>query len=219
MHIINKNSHKGTITNDKGQFEIAVIIGDRLQCTQINLKSKQLIISREILNKKNIEIELEENTYALDEFTLEKQKSIFYVDPQMVEPPIINAKTLNLSYANTKPNTNNSIVKLNSSMVLSIDNLINTLNGNKRKKRIVEKIASEDISLVQIRNYFTDDFFITDLQIKKEHINPFSNYCIKKNIISYFQRNKKIKLTKVLMHESRTFPQKINSDSIIVSKK
>jgi len=215
VHIINKNSHKGTITNDKGQFEIAVIIGDRLQCTQINLKSKQLIISREILNKKNIEIELEENTYALDEFTLEKQKSIFYVDLQMVEPPIINAKTLNLPYTNTKPKTNNSIVKLNSGMVLSIDNL----NGNKRKKRIVEKIASEDISLVQIRNYFTDDFFITDLQIKKEHINPFSNYCIKKNIISYFQRNKKIKLTKVLMHESRTFPPKINSDSIIVSKK
>ena len=179
MHIINKNSHKGTITNDKGQFEIAVIIGDRLQFTHINLKSKQLIISREILNKKNIEIELEENTYALDEFTLEKQKSIFYVDLQMVEPPIINAKTLNLPYANTKPNTNNSIVKLNSGMVLNIDNLINTLNGNKRKKRIVEKIASEDISLVQIRNYFTDDFFITDLQIKKEHINPFSNYCIK----------------------------------------
>ena len=219
VHIVNKNTKQGTIANDNGWFEIPVFIGDSLQFSHINLKSKQLIITKEIFTKKNLVIELEENTYALDEFTLEKQKSIFYIDPQMVRPPIVNAKTLNLPYANTKPKTNNSIIEFSSGGVISIDNLINTLNGNKRRNRIAEKIASEDISLLKIRKYFTDDFFLTDLQIKKEHITPFLNYCIQKNIISYFKRNENILLTKVLMDASRIFPQKIDSDSILASKK
>jgi hypothetical protein len=218
VHILNRNTNKGTITNDKGTFEIAVMIGDSLQFTHVNLKSKQLIITKEIFTKRNLEIELNEITYALDGFTLEKPRSIFYVDPQMVRPTIVNAKTLNLPYANTTVKKEYSIVKFRSGAAVSVDNLINSLNGNNKRRKELNKISQEDNALSNIRTYFTDDFFITDLQIKKKHINPFLNYCVKKNIIAYFKRNENILLTKVLMNQSRTFPQKINSDSIIVSK-
>jgi hypothetical protein len=218
VHILNRNTNKGTITSDKGTFEIVVMIGDSLQFTYVNLKSKQLIITKEIFTKRNLEIELNENTYALDGFTLEKPRSIFYVDPQMVRPTIVNAKTLNLPYANTTAKKEYSIVKFRSGAVVSVDNLINSLNGNNKRRKELNKISQEDNALSNIRTYFTDDFFITDLQIKKKHINPFLNYCVKKNIIAYFKRNENILLTKVLMNQSRTFPQKINSDSIIVSK-
>ncbi|MGK0448625.1 MAG: hypothetical protein ACJA2M_002424, partial [Polaribacter sp.] len=159
-----------------------------------------------------------EITYALDGFTLEKPRSIFYVDPQMVRPTIVNAKTLNLPYANTTVKKEYSIVKFRSGAAVSLDNLINSLNGNNKRRKELNKISQEDNALSNIRTYFTDDFFITDLQIKKKHINPFLNYCVKKNIIAYFKRNENILLTKVLMDQSRLFPQKVNSDSIIVSK-
>jgi hypothetical protein len=218
VHILNKNTNKGTVTNDKGRFEIPVMIGDVLQFTHINLKSEQLIITKENFTENSIEIELEQNTYALDEFTLEKPRSIFYVDPQMVRPTIVNAETLNLPYANTTAKKDYSVVKFRSGANISLDNLINSLNGNNKRRKELHKITQEDNVLSNIRTHFTDDFFITDLQIKKKHINPFLNYCIKKNIISYFKRNENILLTKILMDESRTFPQKANSDSIIVSK-
>jgi hypothetical protein len=218
VHILNRNTNRGTITNDKGTFEIAVMIGDSLQFTHVNLKSKQLIITKEIFTKRNLEIELNENTYALDGFTLEKPRSIFYVDPQMVRPTIVNAKTLNLPYANTTVKKEYSIVKFRSGAAVSVDNLINSLNGNNKRRKELQKISYEDSVLSNIRTYFTDDFFITDLQIKKKHINPFLNYCVKKNIIAYFKRNENILLTKVLIDQSRTFPQKVNSESIIVSK-
>ena len=64
-----------------------------------------------------------------------------------------------------------------------------------------------------MRKYFTDDFFITDLQIKKESINPFLNYCIQKNIIYHFTRKNNIIHTKFLIDESRVFPKKINAYS------
>jgi hypothetical protein len=218
VHILNKNTNQGTVTSDSGWFEITVMIGDSLQFTHVNLKSKQLIITKEIFTKKNLEIELNENTYALDGFTLEKPKNIFYVDPQMVRPPIVNAKTLNLPYANTTVKKEYSVVKFRSGANVSLDNLVYSLNGNNKRRKELHKISQEDSALSNIRKYFTDDFFITDLQIKEEHINPFLNYCLKKDILFYFKTNKKILLTKVLMNQSRTFPQKIKSESNIVSK-
>jgi hypothetical protein len=219
VHVLNKNSNQGTITNDTGWFEIPVYIGDSLQFTHVNLKEKYFTITSEIFNTKELEIKLEEKTYSLNEFTLEKPRSIFYVDPEMMPPPIVNAKTLNLPYANTIVNKDLSVIKFRSGGVISLDNLFNSLNGNNKRKKELQKITLEDDALSKIRKYFTDDFFITDLHIKQEHINPFLNYCFKNNIVTYFNRSENIKVTKILMDESKTFPKKINADTLIVSKK
>jgi len=144
VHVINKNTEQGTITDDNGWFEIPVMIGDSLQFTHINLKSKQIIITKELFKKRNLKISLEENTYALDGFTLEKPKSIFYVDPQMVRPPIVNAKTLNLPYAKTAVKKDHSILKFRSGGTVSIDNLFNALNGNNKRRKELNKISNED---------------------------------------------------------------------------
>ncbi|PQJ82154.1 peptidase associated/transthyretin-like domain-containing protein [Polaribacter glomeratus] len=219
VHIINKNTKQGTITNDEGWFEIPVYIGDSLQFTHVNLQEKQLLITKEILTTKKIELTLEEKTYSLNEITLKKPRSIFYVDPQMMPPPIVNANTLNLPYANTIAKKDLSVLKFRSGGVVSLDNLFNTLNGNNKRKKELQKILLEDNGLSKIRKHFTDDFFITDLHIKREQINPFLNYCFKSNIVAYFNRNENIKVTKILMDQSKTFPQIVNTDTLIVFKK
>ena len=75
-------------------------------------------------------------------------------------------------------------------------------------EKIVEKLAKKDRELQKIRNYFTDAFFTTDLKILKEHINPFLNFCLKKNIITIFKRGETIKITKILIQESKLFLRK-----------
>lgn len=219
VHIININTNQGTISNDDGWFEIPVSIGDSLQFTHVNLKEKQLQITQETYTNRVIEIHLEEKTYSLNEITLEKPKSIFYVDPEMMPPTVVNAKTLRLPYANTSVKKDHSIASFKSRGVVSLDNLINSLNGNNRRRKEFIKVSNEDALLTKIRTYFTDDFFITDLQIKEEFINPFLNYCVAQNIISYFNKKDHLKVTTILMEESKTFPQKINSDSIVVFQK
>ncbi|SDR84183.1 hypothetical protein SAMN05216503_1122 [Polaribacter sp. KT25b] len=219
VHIINKNTKQGTITRDDNWFEIPVSIGDSLQFTHVNLKEKHIVITKEIFKNRTLEVELEEKTYSLNEITLEKPKSIFYEDPEIIPPKTVNAETLKLPYANTKAKKDLSVFKFRSGGVVSLDNLINSLNGNNKRKKELKKITLEDNALEKIRKYFTDDFFITDLQIKKEHINPFLNYCYKKNIITYFNRSENITVTEILMNESKTFSQKISTDTLIVSKK
>jgi hypothetical protein len=38
---------------------------------------------------------------------------------------------------------------------------------------MLQKMANEDTELFKIRKQYTDDFFITNLKIKKKYINPF----------------------------------------------
>jgi hypothetical protein len=219
VHIINKNTKLGTITNDDSWFEIPVSIGDSLQFTHVNLKEKHIVITKEIFRKKTLEIELEEQTYSLNEITLEKPRSIFYKDPEMMPPKVVNSKTLKLPYANVIAKEDLSIINFRSGGVVSLDNLMNSLNGNNKRKKELKKITLEDSKLDKIRKYFTDDFFIKDLHIKEEHINSFLNYCYKKNIITFYNRNENITVTEILMNESKTFPQTMSADTLIVLKK
>jgi hypothetical protein len=121
VHIINKKTQKGTISNDKGWFDISAIMGDSLQFSRIKIKSKQFIITKENFTERNIKIVLEENTYSLDSFTLKNPKSIFYIDPQILKSLTVNAK----------PKINNSVINFKSNAAISIDNLISSLNVKK----------------------------------------------------------------------------------------
>lgn len=207
VHVVNKNSNIGTNSDDLGLFEIPVVLGDTLLFSHINLKDKKIVIDTSILNQEVTKIDLESKTYQLEEITLEKPKSIFYVDPEILPSPTVNAETLNLPYANTKPKKENAIFKFRSGGLISLDNLINALNGNNKREKQLMKIQYEDKMLEKIRKHYTDDFFITDLNIKQENIMPFLNYCFKKNIINYYKKENLLTLTTILMKESKTFPQ------------
>ncbi|WP_227431581.1 hypothetical protein [Polaribacter reichenbachii] len=217
-HIINKNSNQGASTNDFGLFEIPVAIGDVITFSHINLQKKEITITQEIIDQEIFLITLKGKTYELEEIVLEKPKSIFYVDPEIMPPPTVNAKTLNLPYANTIAKKDYAVVKFRSGAAVNLDNLIISLNGNLRREKELKKIKLEDKALAKIRKYFTDDFFITDLNIKPENIYPFLNYCYKKNIINYFNKENNLAVTRILIQESRTFPQKKTEITLLEEK-
>jgi hypothetical protein len=220
VHIINHNTTLGTISNDNGFFEISVRVGDSISYSHLNLEERRIIISQTILSEDTFTIQLTEKTYALDEIRLEKPRSILYLDSEIIpnNGPIVNATTLRLPFANSIPKKDNSVFKVRSGGLISIDNLINSLNGNNRRKKLLNTLAKEDAELSLIRKYFTDDFFVSDLKIKKEYINQFLNYCVNKGVISTFKRKNKIELTKLLLEESKEFPHKIENENLFFSK-
>ncbi len=221
VHIINLNTKTGTISNDLGEFIIPVKLGDSLSFSHINLKKKVITITKEALEVLRININLTQQIVSLKEFTLEKPRSIFEQDKDIFvyKGPVINATTLNLPYANTVAKKDGAIFKLSSGGVVNLDNLINALNGNNRSTKLLKKVQLEDTRLSNIRKYFSDDFFITDLQIKKEQINPFLNYCIQQNIIYHFNKKENLKVMAILLKQSKSFPLKEASDIKVTLKK
>lgn len=221
VHIINLNTNIGTISNDLGEFIIPVKLGDSLSFSHINLKNSVINITKKDLKSLKIDINLTQQIVSLEEFTLEKPRSIFEQDKDIFvyKGPVINAATLNLPYANTVAKEDNAIFKFSSGGVVNLDNLINALNGNNRSAKLLKKIQLEDSRLSSIRKYFSDDFFITDLQIKEEQINPFLNYCIQQNIIYHFNKKENLKVMAILLKQSKSFPLKEASDIKVTLKK
>ena len=187
--------------------------------SHIKHQKKQLIITPEIFKSKSVIIHLEEKINELNEITFERSTGIFYVDKQYLKPPTINGKTLNLPYAKTVAKKNESILSLQSGAAINLENLISALNGNNRRKKMLKKLTYEDKMLAKIRKHYTDDFFITDLNIKQDDINVFLNYCFKKNVINLFKKDDKIKVTEILIRESKTFPQKNKTAITLLQKK
>ncbi len=136
VHIVNLNTNLGTISNNKGIFTIAVQQNDTLLLSHLNYKNKKIIITDTLNNNFKLKVKLIENVAQLKGFTLQKNLSIFYNNKQLKndKEPIVNAKTLKLPYAKLYKKPNTEIVKLPPGGVLSIANLVNTLNGSKKGK-------------------------------------------------------------------------------------
>jgi hypothetical protein len=216
VHIINKKTNLGSITNDKGVFEIPVKIGDSLYFSHLNLKDEIILITKEVFSSSNFNVQLKEKTYTLKAFTLQKPRSIFYIDKEIMpnNGVLVNTKTLNLPYANTQAKKDNAVFKIRAGGVVNLGNLISRINGDYKQKKRVKKLKNEDFQLQKIRAHFTDDFFTTDLKIREEYINQFLNYCIHKNIITTFTRDNPMQLTQLLIEESRLFPYKIRDEDV-----
>lgn len=220
VHILNKTSEIGTITNDDGKFKILVKKNDTLLISHLNFKNQEILIIDKIIKDRAILINMKDETHVLEEVTINKPKNIFHVDKDiMPQHPTVNAKTLKLPYANSKPKKDDRVIKIRSGFAISLPNLINSLNGNNRRARKANELYKQDKSLQKIRKHFTDDFFVTDLKVKKKYINQFLNYCVSKNIIQLYKKDNQLKLIKVLLKESKTFPHQIEDENTFFTKK
>jgi hypothetical protein len=221
VHIFNITTNKGTVSNDLGMFMLPVKLGDRISISHLNFKNRTISITKNILDAMTVKITLAQQVTLLEAFTLKKTRGIFEQDTDIVKysGPTVNAKTLKLPYVNTKVSEDGAVLQIQSGVVISLSNLLGVLSGSKKRAKALRKIRMEDTQLVKIRNFFTDDFFITDLQIQKKHINYFLNFCIKKNIIQFFDKKDNLRLTKILLQESNLFLQRNASLITIALKK
>ena len=205
VHVKNRSTNQGTNSNNKGSFEIPIQLGDTLLFSHVKLFEEKIIISEKNIKENSLKVILREKIYTLEEITIGKQRSILFLDDLILPPPVVNAQTLNLPFANSKIIHKDQIFKFSSGGVISLDNLINTLNGNKIREKELLKIKQEDNYIAKIRKYFSDDFFVTDLKITTDKINTFLNFCVKRNIIRLYVRDEKIKLTQIFLTESKNF--------------
>lgn len=221
VHIINLNTKTGTVSNNSGVFNLPAKLGDRLLVSHLNLKELNIVVTEEHLKSLTLKATLIEHTTVLEAFTLERPRGIFEEDKDVItyNGPTINAKILKLPYANSAITADKKVLKIQSGAVVSLDNLASILDGSKKRTEALRKLNIEDTQLRKIRKYFTDDFFITDLQIQQSNINAFLNFCIQKNSIQMFQKKDNLGLTKILLKESNFFPQKDSSQIKIAFKK
>lgn len=80
VNIININKVKGTTTDQKGYFELAVSVGDTLHISYIGFKSIKVRVTNDWVKNKTTKIQLTEKAYALDEVVVRPYNLTGYIE-------------------------------------------------------------------------------------------------------------------------------------------
>ena len=212
VHIINKNTQKGTISNNLGQFKISVIDGDTLIISDIQFQKKIVLINQDHLLKKYIAIDLLELTNELDEVIVMQYEDM--------------AEELGLPNAGKEPlakldrNLNHYSQKSTPVVILEallfkpggIDDIYNIVSGNRKNDRKLKQLLDEDkqvetnkLHVKTLREHFQDAFFVNTIMIKEEQINQFIQYCLPKGIMNLYEKGRLIEVIDIFLKSKDPF--------------
>ena len=212
VHVINLNSSMGAVTNLFGFFQIAVKLHDTLKISEIRYKTKTIIIHKDHIENKIINLILQIKINELEEVIVDKQKNTKGIDATTLNLP--NAGKIPLDPLERKLNyySQASIPIVILATLLGqrggIDDIYNIISGNRKKHRKLKELLDTDklkefrqIEIDKIRLYFNDNFFINTFNLPKEKINLFIHYCLPKGIITYFNDKRYLDVIDIFIKE------------------
>lgn len=184
-HIVNLKSGKGTVSNDQGEFEISVNLGDELEITSVQHTKTIVTIANITLKSRKIEIILKIKTYELEEFQLKKTNLIGSLGIDLKDVPIdntpkIDAVSLGLPFAGMKilsPIDRKIRTATSASGGIPLDFMLNVISGRLKKLKEEKRVIAENDDIQYMHESYR--FFIQDyFKIKKDELYRFLQFCV-----------------------------------------
>ncbi len=200
-NVLNITAEQATITNENGEFEIMVALGDELVFTAVNYKITAILVSQEILDNNRLVVSVDEKVTALEEVV---------VGPENTEKflALKNDRFKGYDYEIDRSTEVDNIAEAGSVQGmqngLNFVNIFRLLFQNKDKEN-TGTLPTLKLSEV-IRQLYEDSFFIDDLQLKASQIEPFLYYLdAQPTPRSLFKKENEFQLIDFLVNESQTF--------------
>ncbi|UCE93418.1 MAG: hypothetical protein JSV73_11535 [Flavobacteriaceae bacterium] len=218
VHIINKNSRKGTITNRLGGFKISAAVNDTLIISDIQFEKRIILVNQGHLLDKFIMINLLELTNELDEVIVKQYEDM----SEELGLPNAGKKPLNKLERNLNHYSQKSTAVVILQALLfkpgGIDDVYNIVSGNRKRDRKLKALIEQDkedarnLSFSKkLREQFQDDFFIKSVKIQKEHINTYINFCIPLGIINLYDKGRMIEVIDILLKNKEPYFESLNT--------
>ena len=170
-NILNTNSENATITDDNGEFAIEVKLGDELIISSVQYEIRAIIITKGILQRNRLVVDVNEKITALDEVVVSPTRPEKFLDLQEEE-------FKKFDYTSDKSTrVENEILRKNQ-LYEGVDfvNIFKLMYKSLRKKKADEgdefTYAPSDV----IRQIYPDVFFTTQLNIPTDKIGLFLEY-------------------------------------------
>lgn len=170
-NILNTNSENATITDDNGEFTIEVKLGDELIISSVQYEIRAIIITKDILQRNRLVVDVNEKITALDEVVVSPTRPEKFLDLQEEE-------FKKFDYTSDKSTqVENEILRKNQ-LYEGVDfvNIFKLMYKSLRKKKVDEGdefiYAPSDV----IRQIYPDAFFTTQLNIPADKIGLFLEY-------------------------------------------
>ena len=227
-NIINLKTNQGTFSSDNGSFRIFVSEGDSLQISSIQHITKKITITKAIIEKETLSINLISNIYVLDEFELKRHNLIgsLSVDIKGVS---IDKKDSILSNAMDFSKINMKIVeaddyidkRVRPQIVKTDPNLkfvgvggkaILPFKHSKRLWALRKKLAHKKAFPYAILSELGEKFFFEKLKIPVNKYFHFLEYCNPLGVENLHKENKILELIKIFQKESATYLEIIKKE-------
>jgi len=235
IHIVNKNTKKGTISNKYGMFKIPVKVNDTLVFDGIQFQKKELRITKKMLRNRTLDVALIQKINKLQTIEIKNinLSGELLNDAKKVKKPISMVSKNALDFgkidfnvvddidaidrqkapnpyggdASLRFNAGANLLGLVSFMLNPAIKVISKIGQRKRKLKKAKKEYHKIALTVpnKIRAELGDAFFVNQLKIPKNKIDAFIIYCRPKGVVDLYMNSKKIELIQVLMSESKDF--------------
>ena len=198
-NVINNSNQNNTITDTNGEFEIIAGVGDEIIFSSVEFKIRTVRITKEIMKKNRLVVEVNERVNFLDEVVISPENTEKFLDLKEEEFKKVD-------YVDDKSTAiENEIIRKNQLYRgVNIVNIAKLLAKVLRESKIDEEIKltpSKALPLV-----FDNKFFISDLGLKNFEIITFLELMDKKQEIkSLLKKNKEFELIEYLFNESKKF--------------
>ena len=235
IHIYNKTSGKGIITNKYGEFNMPVKLNDTLLISGLQFMYQELIIDRKRIENNRVDIHLIQKINVLDEVTVRQHKLIGNLTEDsfntLIPESKISSEALDFSsiyfsqsglekidasrrkqvpiekMIDPAANGGGSILGLVGILLSPFMDDIEKIGEKKRKQKKYDKLLEAKMKSApeKIVEYLGESFFTETLKIPGQYINEFINYCKPKGLLQLFVENRKIEMIDLLIKESKNF--------------
>lgn len=197
IHIINKNSQRGSISTADGSFSIQAKRGDTLLFSAVHLIGLELILEDKIFENELIFVRLEIANNQLDEFVVRTF-------------PHINAVSLGIIPKGQKRYTpaerrynaaTNSYAKIGLNTSFSADPLLNMFSGRSAMLKKALETERKEHLISRIKELFDDAFLSQKLLIPLEYLNGFRFFIVEDSNFVSTIKNENLKLATFLLGE------------------
>tara|TARA_S200000501_G_scaffold109681_1_gene102987 strand:+ start:3325 stop:4074 length:750 start_codon:yes stop_codon:yes gene_type:complete len=205
-NVINNTSQSATSTNDDGEFEIEVKLNDKLIFSSVQYQISEINITKEILQRNRIVVDVNEKVTALDEVVITPENREKFLDLKEEE-------FKRFDYTSDKSTRVVNVINEQGKLRDGINfvNLYKLISKSINKKKSEENSSFNYNPSDLIREVYDDIFFISNLDINKEKINEFLIYC-DENFPSkiLLKKEKEFELIEFLVKQSKKFNRIVN---------
>ncbi|QTE22927.1 carboxypeptidase-like regulatory domain-containing protein [Polaribacter cellanae] len=226
-NIINLKTNQGTFSSDDGEFRIFVREGDSLRVSSVQHVTKVVIVNKENINQKKINIRVKFKTIVLDEFELKRNNlsGRLGIDTKSVPTnkkdsllrevmdfsdinfkasfPVDEIERMKPPQNNTDPTAAFAGAGIGASIPFKYSERLWALRRELAiKKEFPYKIMSE----------LGEKFFFEKLKIPVENYFHFLEYCNPLGVEKLYKEGKTLDIIKMFQKESKTYLKIINKE-------
>jgi len=210
VHIINLNTKMGTVSNDKGEFELMISLNDTLLFSSIEYERKKIRMTGNFINYKKIVVDLIPSLNELEEIFIEGLTGSLSYDINKVPKDTIRKHSFFLKPGDFKkalpPDLHGSKKAPYVGFFPPASGSIPLSDARyEAEQRLKREISQKKQFPIKIKKELGIAFFTENLKIPEEQIDHFLAYCEYRGIIDKYYNNKVLEAIEILQEESKIY--------------